>query len=286
VKGERQYLAEPVVFTQAGHGAERDLILVVDAQGHVAAHADQVSAQVFVNLDMPHAADIRFAKKTVADIDLGMMPARMFNDIVCMLGFNNKLRSQRRVFGDIEQEKIARPPFVDIRVASKLITNRRPQLAEALRACRKHKATLIIAKLDRLARNVAFISNLMEAGVDFVAADMPHANRLTVHILAAVAEHEREMISQRTKVALAAAKARGTRLGNPRPGKAVKLGGAATQAKADQFAANVRPIIEDIKRAGVESWNGIAKALNARGVKAARGGGWSARTVANILARG
>ena len=126
----------------------------------------------------------------------------------------------------------------------------------------------------------------MEAGVDFVAADMPHANRLTVHILAAVAEHEREMISARTKVALAAAKARGTRLGNPRPGEAVGLGGAATKAKADQFAANVRPIIEDIRRAGVVSSNGIANALNARGVKAARGGAWSARTVANVVARG
>ena len=163
--------------------------------------------------------------------------------------------------------------------------NDRPQLAEALKTCRKNKATLVIAKLDRLARNVAFISNLMEAGVDFVAADMPHANRLTVHILAAVAEHEREMISARTKVALAAAKARGTRLGNPRPYQAVQLGGAATRAKADQFAANVCPIIEGIRKAGVVSCNGIANALNARGVKAARGGVWSARTVANVITR-
>jgi DNA invertase Pin-like site-specific DNA recombinase len=86
---------------------------------------------------------------------------------------------------------------------------RRPQLRAALEACRKHKATLLIAKLDRLARNVFFVSGLMESGVEFVAVDMPMANRLTVHILAAVAEHEREMISQRTKAALAAAKARG-----------------------------------------------------------------------------
>jgi DNA invertase Pin-like site-specific DNA recombinase len=164
--------------------------------------------------------------------------------------------------------------------------NDRPQLVEALKACRKHKATLVIAKLDRLARNVAFVSNLMEAGVDFVAADMPHANRLTIHILAAVAEHEREAISNRTKVALAAAKTRGTRLGNPSPAKAIELGGAATRAKAEQFAANVRPIIEDIRRAGVDSCNGIAKALNARGVKAARGGLWSSRTVANVMTRG
>ena len=87
----------------------------------------------------------------------------------------------------------------------------RPELAKALTDCRKHKAKLVIAKLDRLARNVHFISGLMESGVDFVAVDMPQANRLTVHILAAVAEHEREMISQRTKAALAVAKERGVR---------------------------------------------------------------------------
>ena len=95
--------------------------------------------------------------------------------------------------------------------------NDRPKLAEALRLCRLHGATLIIAKLDRLARNVAFISNLMESGVEFTAVDFPQANRLTVHILAAVAEHEREMISKRTKDALAAAKARGVKLGGVRP---------------------------------------------------------------------
>ncbi len=92
--------------------------------------------------------------------------------------------------------------------------NDRPELAKALAACKKHKATLVIAKLDRLARNVHLISGLMESKVDFVCCDMPDANRLTIHILAAVAEHEREMISERTKVGLAAAKARGVKLGN------------------------------------------------------------------------
>ena len=91
-----------------------------------------------------------------------------------------------------------------------------PQLTAALAMCRTSRATLVIAKLDRLARDVHFISGLMKAGVDFVAVDMPQANKLTVHILAAVAEHEREAISQRTKAALHAAKARGTQLGNPR----------------------------------------------------------------------
>jgi DNA invertase Pin-like site-specific DNA recombinase len=92
--------------------------------------------------------------------------------------------------------------------------NNRPQLAAALAACKRLKARLVVAKLDRLARNVAFISKLMESGVEFTAADMPFANKLTIHILAAVAEHEREAISVRTKAALAAAKARGVKLGN------------------------------------------------------------------------
>ena len=93
--------------------------------------------------------------------------------------------------------------------------NDRPALARALALCRIHKATLIIAKLDRLARNVDFISNLMESGVEFTAVDFPQANRLTVHILAAVAEHEAAMISARTKAALQAARARGVGLGTP-----------------------------------------------------------------------
>src|SRR5256884_8398558 len=93
--------------------------------------------------------------------------------------------------------------------------NERPQLAAALAACKKHKAKLVIAKLDRLSRNLAFIATLMESGVEFIAVDNPHATKLTVHILAAVAEHEREMISERTIAALQAAKARGVRLGNP-----------------------------------------------------------------------
>ena len=91
----------------------------------------------------------------------------------------------------------------------------RPELARALDACRKRKGKLVIAKLDRLSRNLAFIATLMELGVEFVAVDNPHANKLTIHILAAVAEHEREAISERTRAALAAAKARGTMLGTP-----------------------------------------------------------------------
>jgi DNA invertase Pin-like site-specific DNA recombinase len=113
--------------------------------------------------------------------------------------------------------------------------NERPALAQALEACRRHRAKPVIAKLDRLSRNLAFIAMLMESGVEFVAVDNPHANKLTVHILAAVAQHEREMISQRTKDALAAAKRRGVCLGNPTLAKAAKHGTAATKAAANNL---------------------------------------------------
>ena len=148
----------------------------------------------------------------------------------------------------------------------------RPQLAAALAACKKQKAKLVIAKLDRLSRNLAFIATLMDSGVEFVAADNPHANKLTIHILAAVAQHEREMIAQRTREALAAAKARGVKLGNPRLAEARAGVTAARIAAADAFAANVRPIIREIQKSGVSSLRGVAKALSARGIKTARGG--------------
>jgi DNA invertase Pin-like site-specific DNA recombinase len=169
--------------------------------------------------------------------------------------------------------------------------NDRPKLAEALAACRKHKATLVIAKLDRLARNVRFIAELMESGVAFVAVDMPMANRLTVHILAAVAEHEREMISSRTRAALAAAKARGRRLGWAIEGrrdeqrKAARRGADRGRQRADAFAENVLPVIESIRRAGITTLSDIAEALNMRGIRTARGGKWYAMTVRNILQR-
>jgi DNA invertase Pin-like site-specific DNA recombinase len=159
--------------------------------------------------------------------------------------------------------------------------NDRPKLAEALRLCRLHGATLIIAKLDRLARNVAFISNLMESGVEFTAVDFPQANRLTVHILAAVAEHEREMISQRTKAALAAAKARGTKLGGDRGNlravgdKGREISRMVRTTKAAARTADIAPILVEIRASGATSLGRIAKALNERGLE--RKTGWSAR---------
>ena len=169
--------------------------------------------------------------------------------------------------------------------------NDRPKLAKALDLCRRKKATLVIAKLDRLARNVAFIANLMDAGVDFVAVDMPEANRLTLHIMAAMAEHEAAMVSQRTKAALNAAKDRGRKLGWSIPARrgeqviASRSGVVENQVNADRFATNILPVIRDIERAGVTTLQGIAEALNARGIRTARGRQWYASTVRNLLDR-
>ena len=169
--------------------------------------------------------------------------------------------------------------------------NDRPELAKALDLCRRRKATLVIAKLDRLARNVAFIANLMDADVDVVAVDMPEANRFTLHIMAAMAEHEAALVSQRTKAALKAAKARGRALGWSIPSRrkeqaqASRKGAAGNRARANQHAANVLPVIHDIERAGVTTLQGIAEALNARGIRTARGRRWYASTVRNLLVR-
>ena len=165
--------------------------------------------------------------------------------------------------------------------------NDRPELARALAECRRHRAVLVIAKLDRLARNVAFVSGLMESGVEFVAADMPTVNRLPVHILAAVAEEEARMISARTKAALAAAKARGVRLGNPklRAGtpELAHAAAAAKSAKARARAADLAPVVAEIRAAGVTTLAGIAKALAARGVPTPSGrGAWSPATVLRL----
>jgi DNA invertase Pin-like site-specific DNA recombinase len=156
----------------------------------------------------------------------------------------------------------------------------RPKLAEALRLCRLHGATLIIAKLDRLARNVLFVSSLMESGVEFVAVDFPQANRLTVHILAAVAEHEAKAISDRTKAALKAAKARGTVLGGFRgkvPTEADRAASvAARKATAATRAGDLAPVIEALRADGITSLNGIARALTERKIPTARGAAsWS-----------
>jgi DNA invertase Pin-like site-specific DNA recombinase len=171
--------------------------------------------------------------------------------------------------------------------------NDRPKIAAALSACRLKRATLVIAKLDRLARNVAFVSNLMESRVEFIACDNPYATRLTIHILAAVAEHEREMISQRTIAALAAAKARGIRLGNPnlRPGNGsrafARSGRAARSKLANEHAADVLPYIEAARSAGCKSLGELSLALTARGIPTPSGEikTWRPEQVRRVLMR-
>ena len=169
--------------------------------------------------------------------------------------------------------------------------NDRPELAKALAACRRIGATLIIAKLDRLARNVAFVSNLMESGVEFVAVDFPTANRLTIHILAAVAEHEREMISARTKAALAAAKARGTKLGNPAGlsaaarAKGTAAGVEKRKARVAERAADLTPVVAEIRASGRTSLRAIAAELDIRGIPAPRGGKWTAPAVMRLVGK-
>lgn len=162
--------------------------------------------------------------------------------------------------------------------------NQREELKKALHICRSKKAILVIAKLDRLARNAAFLLNLRDSGVEFVAVDMPHADRFCVGIMALVAEREREMVSQRTKDGLAAAKRRGTKLGNPNPSASLKRATRGNMERAHLFAGNLLPVIREIQRAGVVSLTGIANCLNARGFKTPRGCAFAAQSVSNILA--
>ncbi|WP_315742404.1 recombinase family protein [Bradyrhizobium sp. SZCCHNR1075] len=168
--------------------------------------------------------------------------------------------------------------------------NDRPELAKALQACRVYGAKLVIAKLDRLSRDAHFLLGLEKAGVDFVAADMPHANRLTVGIMAMVADEERRMISQRTKAALAAAKKRGVKLGGNRgtllSPSARKAGRDAQATRATERADDLVPIIQELQGAGITSLNGIARALTERRVPTPRGSTkWSAVQVGRTLAR-
>lgn len=174
----------------------------------------------------------------------------------------------------------------------------RPQLAKALAHAKRSKATLVVAKLDRLARNVAFLSRLMESGADFIAIDLEHANRLTIHILSAVAEGEAKAISDRTKTALKAAKARGMKLGSARPGhwdgreEARAIGAAKgrevsaevrTKAAAEAYA-DLLPEMQQL-RADDKSFQQIADALNDQGHTTRRGKSWNAVQVMRVLDR-
>lgn len=165
----------------------------------------------------------------------------------------------------------------------------RPQLRAALEMCRRKKATLVIAKLDRLARNVAFVATLLEGRIKFVCCDMPEADSTMLQIYSAIAEREAIKISERTRAALAAAKARGKLLGWSMPSRvneqkaAARLGAAVNRDHARQFAGNVLPIVENMRANGVRSLAAIADALNARGIATARGGHWHAETVRRLM---
>jgi DNA invertase Pin-like site-specific DNA recombinase len=159
-----------------------------------------------------------------------------------------------------------------------------------LAACRLHRATLVIAKLDRLARNAAFLLGLRDSGIDFVAADMPNANRLTVGIMAMVAEDEAQRISERTKAALAAAKKRGVVLGGDRgnvPSAKVRAKAhKALRERSASRAADLAPVIAELRAAGARSLWAIAAGLNERGVPTSRGEGvWQSEQVARVLSR-
>lgn len=166
--------------------------------------------------------------------------------------------------------------------------NRRVQFKEALKLCKKTGAKLVVAKLDRLSRDVEFLAKLMKSSVKFECCDMPDANTMTLQIMAVMAQAESTRVRERTKLALAEAKIRGVKLGNPHTDirlKAGRKGNRVQRSEANDFAKEILPLIDGIKASGLASLKDIAQALNARGVTTQRGGVWHPSTVSNILKR-
>lgn len=185
--------------------------------------------------------------------------------------------------------ELVAPPFTEIESGKRAD---RPELTKALHRAKVTGATLVVAKLDRLSRNVAFLAALQDSGSPFIAADMPEANELTVHIMAAVAQAERKAISRRTSEALQAAKARGQQLGNPNGAASLRRAGKGNHASIDAIqlaaakrAADLAPVIEDMRARGISSLEKLAAALNDGGFVTARGGRWHASTVGKLMAR-
>ena len=196
----------------------------------------------------------------------------------------NGMTSQREIvrrFVD-GQKGVLEREFNEVE-SGKWTDDERPQLATALDYAKKNKATLVIAKLDRLARNAEFLLRLQNSGVDFVCCDCPNADKFTVGILALLAQRERELISERTRLALSAAKTKGAKLGTPNPKKAVAAMVMANKTAKVEFAAKVFPIIQEIKAAGVSTLRGICECLNRRGISTRNGKAWYPATVRNIL---
>jgi DNA invertase Pin-like site-specific DNA recombinase len=165
--------------------------------------------------------------------------------------------------------------------------DRRPQLAAALAAARAAKCCVVVAKLDRLSRDVAFVSGLMAQRVPFIVAELGRdADPFMLHLYAALAEKERRLIAERTKAALAAKKAAGAKLGNPRnAAQAAEVGRTVQATAADSFVAGLMPVIDAIRRTGVTTLEAMTQALNQRGIRSARGGRWYASSVSNLLVR-
>jgi DNA invertase Pin-like site-specific DNA recombinase len=181
---------------------------------------------------------------------------------------------------------IISPEYLEVETGKR---DDRPQLQAALKRCRLTGATLVVAKLDRLSRNAAFLFTLRDSGVDFVAADLSEVNTLTVGIMATIAQHEREVISQRTKAALTAAKARGKKLGGwrdaaPNIGDHQALGVAAGKARADRSAEERRELLEGLWNE-LGSLNAIARRLNDDGIRTVRDGAWTATAVRRAMVR-
>jgi DNA invertase Pin-like site-specific DNA recombinase len=165
--------------------------------------------------------------------------------------------------------------------------DRRPQLAAALAAARKAKCSIVVSKLDRLSRDVAFVAGLMAQRVPFMVAELGRdADPFMLHLFAALAENERRLISERTKAALEAKRAAGARLGNPRNlVHAGNIGRAALIDVADEFASGLFPVIQAIRSTGALTLASIAMELNRRGIRSARGGDWQRSSVRNLLNR-
>lgn len=197
-------------------------------------------------------------------------------------------RSAIQSYADFKGAKVTQE-FVEVESGK---ANTRPKLTDALHLAKVTGSVLVIAKLDRLSRNAAFLLTLRDSGVKFIAADMPDANELTVGIMALVAQQEREAISKRTKEALEAAKRRGTVLGNPNGAEALRKAGkgntAGVQAirlKANCHAEDLRPVLRDLASEGITSLGAIATALNDRGIQTPRGRTWHKTSVSNLLSR-
>lgn len=196
-------------------------------------------------------------------------------------------RATVRTFADANECRIV-DEFAEMESGK---NNHRPELQKALSSCRLHRAVLVVAKLDRLARNAAFLLSLRDASVEIIACDLPSMNRMTVGIMAVVAEEEARLISERTRSALAAAKRRGVRLGKPENlsvaarSRGTHASWQSRSATADRRANDLRPILSDLAAKGHTSLRALAQALNERGIPSPRGSRWTPMAISRVLSR-